>query len=138
MAGVTEKEVHAALLKCAGKGEAFKIGKVEVQVSLEPQDIHVGDSPDFILWLDVALRIFAQNLEVRIPIPVEAEKAGIEAAVEDLDKFSERGHYPAKIPMLVVAEGGYSSLERLRSLPVQFRIRQIPVRLLGNLSRTTN
>ena len=135
MAGVTEKEVQAALLKYSGTGKLFKVGKAELEVTLEPKDIHVGDSPDFILWLHVKLRIFAQNLSIKIPLPIEAEKAGIEAAIEDLQKFSERGHYPAEIPMLVIAGEGYYSLEEVRDLKVKFKVRQIPVKLLQNARR---
>lgn len=129
MAGVKEKEVYAALSKYAGTGETVKVGKAEVQVSLQPQDIHVGDSPDFILWLGVRLKVFAQNLNLRVPIPIEAEGVGKNALV-DLKKFVKRGHYSLEIPMVVVTAGGYSSSREGGTLPVQFRIRQIPVRLL--------
>ena len=130
MVGVKEKEVHNALLKCAGKGDPFNIGKAEIQMSLQPQDIHIGDSPDFILWLEVSLRLFSQNLRVKIPIPIEAEGKGIYKALEDLEKFIERGNYPLEIPMLVVATKGYDALEQPGKLPVNFMIKQIPVRLL--------
>ena len=136
MAGVTEREVYDALTKCVGKSESFKIGNAELQVTLEPQDTHVGDSPDCILWFDAAVKIFAQELRIRIPIPIEAEKAGLEAAVEDLDKFCKRGHFPAEIPMLVVAEEGYSSLKKTSNMLTDFRIKQIPVRLLSSAKRT--
>lgn len=130
MVRVKEEDVYAALLKYAGRGESFKIGKAEIQLSLKPQDIHIGDSPDFILWLEVSLKLFAQNLRVRVPIPVEAEEGGFDKALEDLKKFIEREHYPLEIPMLVVAAKGYNALEQSGKLPVQFMIKQIPVRLL--------
>ncbi len=130
MVGVKEEDVYNALLKCAGRGEPFEVGKAGIQVSLQPQDIHIGDSPDFILWLEVSLRLFAQNLRVKIPIPVEAEGKGINEALEDLEKFIERGNYPLEFPMLVVAAKGYNTLEQTGKLPVQFMIKQIPVRLL--------
>ena len=131
MAGVTERQVYDALLRWAEKSEPFKIGKAELQVTLTPQDTHIGDSPDCILWFDATLKIFAQELRIRIPIPIEAEKTGLEAAIEDLDKFCKRGHFPAEIPMLVVSEEGYSSLRKTSNIPTDFRIKQIPVRLLS-------
>lgn len=130
MVGVREEDVYNALLKCAGRGELFKVGKAEIQASLQPQDIHIGDSPDFILWFEVSLRIFAQKLRVKIPIPIEAEGKGIDEALEDLEKFIERGNYPIELPMLVVAARGYNALERPGKLPVRFMVKQIPMRLL--------
>lgn len=130
MVRVEEKDVYNALLECAGKGEPFKIGKAEVQVHLNPQDTHIGDSPDFILWLIVSMKIFAQNLKVRIPIPIEAEGRGINYALEDLEKFVKREHFPIELPMLVVASKGYDNKERTAKLPVYFKIKQIPARLL--------
>ena len=130
MVGVREKEVYNALLKHAARGGPFKVGKVEIQVSLQPQDIHIGDSPDFILWLEVSLRLFAQDFRVKIPIPIEAEGTGIDRALEDLEKFIERGNYPIDLPMLVVAAKGYNALDRLGKLPVRFIVKQIPMRLL--------
>jgi len=132
MAGVTERQVYDALSRWAGKSEPFKIGKAELHITLASQDTHVGDSPDCILWFDASVKIFAQDLRIRIPIPIEAEKAGLGAAVEDLDKFCKRGHFLAEIPMLVVAEEGYSSLKKTSNMLTDFRIKQIPVRLLSS------
>lgn len=130
MVRLDEKEVYNALLECAGKGEPFKVGKAEVQVRLNPQDTHIGDSPDFVLWLTVSIGIFAQNLRVRIPIPIEAESRGIKYALEDLEKLVEREKFPIELPMLVVASQGYDNKERTAKLPVHFKIKQIPSRLL--------
>ena len=135
MAGVTERQVYDALSQWAGKSEIFKIGKTELRVTLTPQDTHIGDSPDCILWFDADVKIFSQDLRIRIPVPIEAEKAGLEAAVEDLDKFCERGHFPAEIPMLVVAEEGYSSQRKTSNILVNFKIKQVPVRLLSRPKR---
>lgn len=130
MVRVEEKDVYNALLKYAGEGEQFKIGKAQVQVSLKPQDTHIGDSPDFILWLVVSLKIFAQNLKVQVPLPIEAEGEGISHALEDLRKFVEREKFPIELPMLVVASKGYGNKDRTAKLPVHFKIKQIPARLL--------
>jgi len=124
------------LLKYAAPGSEQRIEypdglKNGTIVLWENLDRVVGDSPDCILWFNAAVKIFAQELRIRIPIPIEAEKAGLEAAVEDLDKFCKRGHFPAEIPMLVVAEEGYSSLKKTSNMLTDFRIKQIPVRLLS-------
>lgn len=130
MVRLEERIVHNALLKCAGGGIPFKIGEAEVQVQLDPRDTHIGDSPDFILWLVVSMKIFAQNIRVKIPIPIEAEEGGLSCALEDLEKFIEREHFPIELPMLVLASKGYSTAERNAKLPVNFKIKQIPSRLL--------
>jgi len=46
------------------------------------------------------------KLKLQIPIPVEGGKAGIGAALEDLKKFAQRGHFLLKMPMLVVGGAG--------------------------------
>ena len=130
MAGVTERQVYDALTNWAGHSELVNIGETELRVTLTPQDTHIGDSPDCILWFDIDLRIFSQDLKIRIPVPIEAEKAGLEAAVEDLDKFCERGHFRPEIPMLVVAEEGFSSQRKTSNILTNFKVKQVPVRLL--------
>ena len=131
MPEVTEKRVHAALLRYKGKGET-NIQGARINVSLDPEDIHTFDSPDSLLWISVSLRLFGQDLRLKVPIPVEAEKGGIfGGALEDLDKFVERKKYVLEIPMLVIAEAGYNSKVENGTLPVKFTVRQIPVRLLG-------
>ena len=130
MVEVNEKEVYHALLKYKGTGKV-DIGGADISVALNPVDIHEVDSPDCILWVDISLKLIGQNLKLRIPIPVEAEKGGIYGgALEDLKKFVERRKYSIEIPMLVIAEAGYNTTEQSESLPVRFRISQIPVRLL--------
>jgi len=136
MVEVNEKEVYHALLKYKGTGKV-NIGEAEVCVDLNPVDIHKVDSPDFILWVNISLKLIGQDLRLRIPIPVEAEKGGIYGgALEDLKKFVERRKYSIEIPMLVIAEMGYDTREQNESLPVQFTISQMPVRLLTCIPKT--
>ena len=130
MVRVKERDVYRSLLEYKGKSEPLKIGKAEVQVQLNPQDTHIGDSPDFILWLDVSVKIFAQNLRVRVPIPIEAESGGLHDALEDFQKFVERENFPIQLPMLVVSSKGYANMEQKAKLKTCFNIKQIPVRLL--------
>lgn len=127
MPEVRESEVHKALLGIRGEG-SLRIGEADVEISLRPLDVHTIGRPDGILWVDISLRIFGQDLRLRIPVPIEAEKSGIGGAMEDLDGFVERGEYVAEIPMLVVAEAGYQTREEQRDFPVSFRLTQIPLR----------
>jgi hypothetical protein len=70
-------------------------------------------------------------LKVKIPIPIEAEKGGIYGgALEDLSEFVKRKKYFIELPMLVIAEKGYETIEKEEIFPVRFIINQIPVRLL--------
>ena len=70
-------------------------------------------------------------MEIKVPIPVEAEKHGIDDAKEDLEEFIKRGKYIFEIPMLVIAEAGYEKREEpLNIVPAKFTMTQIPVRRL--------
>ena len=130
MPEVREEEVYNALLKFKGDEKA-KIGKAEIILSLTPVDIHNVDRPDSILWIDISLKLFGQNLKLKVPIPVEAEKHGIDDAKEDLEAFIKRGNYILEIPMLVIAEAGYEKREEpLKTVSVKFTMTQIPVRRL--------
>lgn len=129
MPEVREEDVYNALLKFKGE-EKIKIGQAEIVLSLDPVDIHNFDRPDSILWVDISLKLFGQNLKLKVPIPVEAEKQGIGDAMEDLEAFIKREKYPIEMPMLVIAEAGYEKREERRTFPVKFRIIQIPVRRL--------
>jgi hypothetical protein len=134
MVRLDEKIAWDALLRCAGKSETFKIHEVEAQVELAPKDNHIGDSPDFILWLVVSMKIFAQNIRVKIPLPIEVEEGGIGNAMEDFDKFIQREKFHVELPMIVVASKGFVTSERQAKLPADFKIKQVPARLLQSQS----
>jgi hypothetical protein len=133
MPEVREKEVHKSLLKLKGE-KTISIGKTEILVSLNPVDVHGVGRPDHILWFESTMKIFGQSLELRIPIPIEDEKNGIDEAIEDLNAFVERKKYNIEIPMLVISEAGYAKREELRNFPTKFLISQIPVRRLKTTS----
>ena len=126
---VSEEEVYKALLRYSGEGTA-QIGDTEVRLRLRPVDVHNLGRPDAILWVEISFKVFGQTMSLRVPLPVEAEKNGIDEAMEDLDAFAEREKFPLAMPMLVVAEAGYQTREERRHLPVDFTIRQIPIRRL--------
>jgi hypothetical protein len=129
MAEVNEEKIYNSLLKFKGNKQV-SIGEAEVDLSINPTDIHNIDSPDYLLWLNISIKLYGQELKVRVPVPVEAEKGGIYGgALEDLRKFVERKKYPIEIPMLVIAEAGFETTTQTEPFPVKFTINQIPVRL---------
>ena len=103
-----------------------------VEVGLEVHDNHRGDSPDAILHVSVTIdHPRLPKLKLHIPLPVEGEKAGIGAALEDLKKFSERQHFPQNLPMLVIGGSGNPARRSQQILiPAKFEVIQIPYRLL--------
>lgn len=105
-----------------------------VQIGLEVHDNHRGDSPDAILHLTVTIdHPRLPRLKLHIPLPVEGEKAGIEAALEDLRKFSDRMHFVQKLPMLVVGGAGNPARRSQQiMIPANFEIIQIPYRVLSD------
>jgi hypothetical protein len=130
MPEVDEREIYKVLSKIKGKAE-INVDNAVITISLSPIDIHEIDSPDYLLWVDISLKLYGQDLKLRIPIPIEAEKGGIHGgALNDLQKFIRRKRYPIELPMLVIAEAGYDSKEVTESFPVRISINQIPVRLL--------
>lgn len=134
MPEVRERDVCDALLRYKGSGK-INIGEAEIGVSLIPVDNHNADSPDCLLMIELSLKLFGQDLKLKIPIPVEAEKVGLNGAIEDLEKLIERERFPIEMPMLVVAESGFDSSERKGVFPTRFVINQIPVRLLKEKSK---
>lgn len=105
----------------------------DIELRLQVHDNHRGDSPDIILKLMITLKHpVLPALSLEIPIPIEGEKAGIGAALEDLQKFVDRGHFPQKLPMLVVGGSG-NPARRNQSVkvPAKFEIVQVPYRLIA-------
>jgi hypothetical protein len=104
-----------------------------IDVELEVQDNHRGDSPDVILRVRLSINHpKLPTLDLEIPIPIEGEKAGIAAAIEDLRKFTEREHFIQKMPMLVIGGSG-NPARRVQQIkmPTRVEITQIPYRLLS-------
>ena len=105
-----------------------------VQIGIEVHDNHRGDSPDAILHVAVTIdHPLLPKLKLHIPLPVEGEKAGIGAAIEDLTKFSERRHFLQELPMLVVGGAGNPARQSQQiMIPAKFEIIQIPYRMLSD------
>ena len=112
----------------AGDGEPYVVA-----LQLEVHDNHRGDSPDVILRVHLTIEHpKLPSLDIDVPIPIEGEKAGIAAAMEDLRKFTEREHFALKIPMLVVGGSG-NPARRTQDVKMLARVEiaQIPYRLVS-------
>ncbi len=138
---IDDSQLYAILARVLeGKGTArvspqdLHSPDFDVEIAVEVQDTHRGDSPDVILWLSLAIKHpRLPILKVKVPIPVEGEKAGIGAAMEDLRKFAEREHFPLKLPMLVVGgEGNPARRYQSISIAAKVEIIQIPYRAVAN------
>jgi hypothetical protein len=128
LAGLLDGEGRVQVAPKNAQAEAYS-----VQVGLEVHDNHRGDSPDVVIYIAVTIdHPVLPKLNLQIPLPVEGEKAGIGAALEDLRKFSEREHFPQKLPMLVVGGAG-NPARRFQQImvPAKFEIIQIPYRVLS-------
>jgi len=93
--------------------------------------------PDSLLILKVSMPVMGRVISLQIPILVEAEKAGINAAIEDLDKFCERsakgtmeggGSSFVEIPMLVASQSSsIKNVKKRRTLMASFNIQEIKI-----------
>jgi hypothetical protein len=80
--------------------------------------------------------VLGKRVTLQIPLLIEAEKAGINAALEDLDKFCGRSMLGTmeggessfiEIPMLVVTKPpGHKTKRRSSQVRVDFQIREVP------------
>jgi len=130
MPKVDEKKVYGELLKYRLEG-CVASEHASVQLRLRPVDNHVGDSPDFLLWVELEFDLFSQPVKLAVPIPVEAEKGGISGgAMDDLRKFVDRRKHVIQLPMIVVSEAGYDTKQQNEECATQFTIHQVPVRRL--------
>jgi hypothetical protein len=128
LAGLLDGEGRADVTPKNSQARAYS-----VEIGLEVHDNHRGDSPDVILHVAVTIdHPLLPKLKLHIPLPVEGEKAGIGAALEDLKKFSERGHFPQRLPMIVVGGSGNPARRSQQiMIPATFEIVQIPYRALS-------
>jgi len=137
---ISDSELYAVLANLLdGTGTAHITPRSQqspefaVKMELEVHDNHRGDSPDVILWLTLVVEHQRlPSLKVRIPIPIEGEKAGIGAAMEDLKKFAERERFPLRLPMLVVGgEGNPAHSSQNTHLLAKVEIIQVPYRTVA-------
>jgi len=138
---IVDSQLYAILASLLeGKGTArlsannVRSPDFDVDIAVEVQDTHRGDSPDVVLWMSFAIKHpRLPVLKIKVPIPMEGEKAGIGAAMEDLQKFAEREHFPLKLPMLVVGGEG-NPARRYQSVRIATKVEiiQIPYRAVVN------
>lgn len=107
-----EQKLHESIEKYRGKWK-IKTEWGYIKVELLPKRIGFGSkkgTPDEILITKIRLPILGQTLNIQIPILLEAEtKGGLDAALIDLSKFSERNLNEGddsyiEIPMLVIGK----------------------------------
>lgn len=129
LAGLLDGEARAQVTPKNSQAGAYS-----VEIGLEVHDNHRGDSPDAVLHVAVTVdHPLLPKLKLHIPLPVEGEKAGIGAALEDLKKFSERNHFPQKLPMLVIGGSGNPARRSQQiMIPAKFEIIQIPYRVFSS------
>lgn len=60
--------------------------------------------PDAVVWIEMTLDVLGAKVDVRFPVLVEAEEAGLNAAKDDWELFFERDEL--EIPMVVVGRKG--------------------------------
>src|SRR5262249_31405515 len=129
--------VLAGMLDGVGKAEIAtknsEASRYSVAIALEVHDNHRGDSPDALLQIAMTINHpHLPTLKLHIPLPIEGEKAGIGAALEDLKKFSERERFPQRLPMLVVGGSGNPARRSQQIMvPAKFEVIQIPYRVLS-------
>ncbi|NJE13776.1 hypothetical protein [Thermococcus sp. LS2] len=117
------------------------INNEDITVKIKPLNLipnYKRNSPDFVLILNLTLKFFSYYFDIELPIPIELEKAGINAALEDLRKFVERKHFEVKLPMIVVS--GDSTPRRKTeeyNFPVRFEIKQISETSISNYLKDT-
>ena len=106
-----ELKLSRVLGRMEGQSEfVFPWGKGTISVKYINYSAGGSGCPDSLLLIRVLMPILGKDVSVQAPILVEAEKAGMGAAIQDLDKFCERstrgalengGSSFVEIPMLV-------------------------------------
>ncbi len=133
-----EFKLSRILSRMQGESEAiFPWGKANMEVKYINYSAGGKGCPDSLLVLNIRMPVLDQQVSVQVPVLVEAEKAGMDAAMMDLKNFCERSMKGAlegggssfiEIPMLVVTEKPKRGEKEVRKeLSVVFKIREIKV-----------
>ena len=126
-----EHELDLALHKMRGRSQAmFTWGSVEV--ALDHINLSAGGrgSPDSLLLVELMLPLFGTKVLAQIPIAIEAEKAGIDAAIQDLDKFTQRSlqgepsYLCLPMPVVTGSTAGKTKTE-FRNINARFDIKEV-------------
>ena len=133
-----ELKLSRILSRMQGESEAvFPWGKAMVMIKYINYSAGGKGCPDSLLVISVTMPVLDQQVSVQVPILVEAEKAGMDAAMMDLKNFCERSMKGAledgstsfiEIPMLVATERPKPREKKERKeLSVTFKIREIKI-----------
>lgn len=133
-----ELKLSRILSRMQGESEAiFSWGKAKIGIKYINYSAGGEGCPDSLLVLNINIPVLDQQVSVQIPILIEAEKAGMGAAMMDLKNFCERSMKGAleggrssfiEIPMLVVTERPKrGEKEERKELSVTFKIREIKI-----------
>lgn len=132
-----EMELHRKMQEIEGKYEAkTDWGKIVITLDAIPNYAGGKGCPDEILAVKVEFAMLGTDVELSIPVLIEAEKAGYSDAMVDLNKFCERsisGEQKSylEIPMIVVGGDNYKKLKSLhRQLVARFSMTQVPKRVI--------
>lgn len=107
-----EIKLSRILNKMYGTSEAiFPWGKARINVKYINYSAGGKGCPDSLLIIKITMRVLGKDVSLQVPILIEAEKAGMSAAIEDLEKFCRRS-------MLGTLEGGGSSFVEIPMLVV--------------------
>ncbi len=126
-----EHELDLLLHKMRGRSLAtFRWGSVDVVFDHINFSAGGRGSPDSLLLVDVTLPLFGTQVTAKIPIALEAEKGGMEAAIQDLDKFTKRSTSgePSylSLPMLVLSKKSTGKVRsEFRDIRARFEIKEV-------------
>jgi hypothetical protein len=131
MARLTESEKVSRIYRALERdldGDLFlgdpkvKVGRVKVLRKGIRTEL---GRPDVIVWIELELHVLGMRTELRVPILVEAEDAGLSAAKEDFIKFFEREKLA--IPMIVVGKSGAPKLPHTEDTQANVRVEMLQI-----------
>ena len=130
-----ELKLSRELSQMEGQSEfIFPWGKGTIDIKYINYSAGGSGCPDSLLLIRISMPVLGENVTLQAPILVEAEKAGIGAAMQDLDKFCDRstkgsleggGSSFVEIPMLVATPSpNHKGKEETRLIKARFNIQE--------------
>jgi hypothetical protein len=103
------RKVHAIVKRLEEdlQGELFFRDETNKIGQLTPLRVGFGSElgrPDALIWVELELPVLGVPVKLKVPILVEAEEAGMDAAKDDYELFFQRKEI--EIPMVVVGSKG--------------------------------
>ena len=112
-------------------------GGLVVKLDAVPNYAGGKGCPDEILCVTVEFPAFGAKVAVSVPVLIEGEKAGSDAAKLDLEKFCERSlsgeqRSYLKIPVIVIGGSGPKKLKAVsKQMLAEFSTTQVPKRVVS-------